>query len=198
MAGKMKRRRLTAEEWREVLGRQGESGLGPTAFCRQEGLVLTTFHKWKARLASGEQEAGFVELEAKRGRRASLGHGAGAAARGRAADAGLRMLWESQVRRILAWSEPVDMRKSFDGLVAIVQGVLKEDPLSGTLFVFFNRRGNYLKLVYWDRTGYCLFAKRLEQGRFRLPGAKRKQDLDTRAFLLLLDGISLGMRRRIG
>ena len=63
MAGKMKRRRLTAEEWREVLGRQGESGLGPTAFCRQEGLVLTTFHKWKARLASGEREAGFVELK---------------------------------------------------------------------------------------------------------------------------------------
>jgi len=108
------------------------------------------------------------------------------------------MLWEDQVRRILAWNEPVDMRKSFDGLVAIVQGVLKEDPLSGTLFVFFNRRGNYLKLVYWDRTGYCLFAKRLEQGRFRLPGTKRKQELDARAFMLLLDGISLGMRRRIG
>ncbi len=50
------------------------------------------------------------------------------------------------------------MRKSFNGLVALVQGTLQEDPLSGSLFVFFNRRGNYMKLVAWDRTGYCLFA----------------------------------------
>lgn len=107
------------------------------------------------------------------------------------------MLREGQVRRILAWSEPVDMRKSFNGLVAVVQGTLGEDPLSGTLFVFTNRRGNYLKLVYWDRTGYCLFAKRLEQGRFSLPGSGRKQELSERVFLLLLDGIVLGRRRRM-
>lgn len=107
------------------------------------------------------------------------------------------MLWRGEVRRILAWSQPVDMRKSFTGLVALVQGTLAEDPLSGTWFVFFNRRGNYLKLVYWDRTGYCLFAKRLESGRFTLPGEGRKQELDVRAFILILDGISLGKRTRI-
>ena len=89
------------------------------------------------------------------------------------------------------------MRKSFTGLVALVQGVLQEDPLSGCLFVFFNRRGNYLKLVTWDRTGYCLFAKRLEQGRFRLPSGERKQELSERAFRLILDGIVLGKRRSI-
>lgn len=50
------------------------------------------------------------------------------------------------------------MRKSFDGLVGLVQGTLNEDPLSGTVYVFFNRRGTYVKLVYWDRTGFCLFA----------------------------------------
>lgn len=72
-------------------------------------------------------------------------------------------LSSSQPRRILAYSDPVDMRKSFHGLVALVQGLLGEDPLSGSLFVFFNRRGNYVKLVTWDRTGYCLFAKQLEQ-----------------------------------
>jgi transposase len=55
------------------------------------------------------------------------------------------------------------MRKSFDGLVGLVRDAMREDPLSGSLFVFVNRRGNYLKLVYWDRTGYALFAKRLEQ-----------------------------------
>jgi transposase len=101
------------------------------------------------------------------------------------------------VRRILAWSEPVDMRKSFDGLVGLVQEALREDPLSGTVYVFFNRRGTHAKAVYWDRTGFCLFAKRLENNRFVLPGEGRKQELDLRVFLLVLDGISLGNRRRI-
>src|SRR5207247_9849515 len=58
------------------------------------------------------------------------------------------------VRRILAYGEPVDLRKSIDGLVGLVKSVLAEDPLSGSLFVFLNRRGTYLKLVYWDRTGF--------------------------------------------
>ena len=89
------------------------------------------------------------------------------------------------------------MRKSFNGLVAVVQGVLDEDPLSDTLFVFFNRRGNYMKLITWDRTGYCLFAKKLEQGRFRLPSGEAKQQISERAFRLILDGIVLGNRRRI-
>ena len=89
------------------------------------------------------------------------------------------------------------MRKSFDGLVGVVQNVLREDPLSGTLFLFFNRRGNYLKLVAWDRTGYCLFAKRLERGRFHLPASGTKQELSEKAFRLILDGIMLGKRRRM-
>ena len=107
------------------------------------------------------------------------------------------MFLQSAPRRILAYNEPVDMRKSFDGLVALVQNVLDEDPLSDCAFVFFNRRGNYLKLVTWDRTGFCLFAKRLEQGRFRLPTGEAKQELSERAFRLILDGIVLGNRRRM-
>ena len=67
------------------------------------------------------------------------------------------------VRRILAYSKPVDLRKSIDGLVGLVKSVLEEDPLSESLFVFVNRRGNYVKLVSWDRTGWCLFAKRVEE-----------------------------------
>lgn len=107
------------------------------------------------------------------------------------------MFLSSTPRRILAYGEPVDMRKSFNGLVAVVQSVLGEDPLSDTLFVFFNRRGNYMKLITWDRTGFCLFAKRLEQGRFRLPTGEAKQEISERAFRLILDGIVLGNRRRI-
>ena len=107
------------------------------------------------------------------------------------------MFLSSAPPKILAYSEPVDMRKSFNGLVALVQSVLQEDPLSGSLFVFFNRRGNYMKLVTWDRTGYCLFAKRLERGRFRLPSGETKQEISERTFRLILDGIVLGSRRRV-
>ncbi len=88
------------------------------------------------------------------------------------------------------------MRRQIDGLVGMVQSALGEDPLSGSLFLFRNRRRNYLKGVYWDRTGFCLFAKRLEHGRFHFPGEGTKQELSTRAFELLLDGIMLGPRKR--
>ena len=107
------------------------------------------------------------------------------------------MFLSAPPRRILAYSDPVDMRKSFHGLVALVQGVLNEDPLSGCWYVFFNRRGNYVKLVTWDRTGYCLFAKQLEQGRFHLPSGDAKQEISEQAFRLILDGIVLGRRRRM-
>jgi transposase len=103
----------------------------------------------------------------------------------------------SASRRIMAYSESVDMRKQFNGLVALVQNTLQEDPLSGDLFVFFNRRRNYMKLVTWDRTGYCLFAKKLEQGKFRLPSGETKQEISEQAFRLILDGIMIGNRRRI-
>jgi transposase len=104
------------------------------------------------------------------------------------------MWFTPEVRRILAYSKPVDLRKSIDGLVGLVKSVLEEDPLSGSLFVFINRRGNYVKLVSWDRTGWCLFAKRLEHGRFRFTQAAVKQELIVQVFQLLLDGIALGPR----
>jgi len=106
------------------------------------------------------------------------------------------ILSRRSVGRILVWRKPVDMRKSFDGLVGIVRGTMQEDPLSGHLFVFVNRRGNYLKLVYWDRTGYALFAKRLERGRFAIPGEDDAQQLSEEQFRLILDGITLGGRAR--
>ena len=94
-------------------------------------------------------------------------------------------------RRILAWRHPVDMRKSFDGLVGLVNDAMIENPLSGNLFVFVNRRGNYMKLVYWDRTGFAMFAKRLDRGRFIIPGQGRTQQLSHEQFRLILDGIVL-------
>jgi transposase len=64
---------------------------------------------------------------------------------------------------------PVDMRKGFNGLSALVADALKADPYSGHLFLFRSKRGDYLKIIYWDGTGLCLFAKKLEQGRFVWP-----------------------------
>jgi transposase len=61
--------------------------------------------------------------------------------------------------------------------------------------VFVNRRGNYVKLVSWDRTGWCLLAKRLAHGRFHFPAAEAKQELSWQVFQLLLDGLALGGRR---
>lgn len=104
------------------------------------------------------------------------------------------MLSRREVDKILAYGQAVDMRKSFNGLISLTKQVLKEDPLSGALFVFINRRGNYLKALYWDRTGYCLFAKRLERGRFKFPRGEEKEELSEKVLKLILDGIILGRR----
>jgi transposase len=99
--------------------------------------------------------------------------------------------------RVYLHERPVDMRKSFTGLHALVKHVLKEDPLSGSLFVFINRRGNYMKALYWDRTGFCLWAKRLERGVFvsRHSGAL-KRPMSYMDLKLLLEGIELSDVRR--
>ena len=64
---------------------------------------------------------------------------------------------------------PVSMRYGFDGLAAQVKQVLDTDPFSGPIFVFRSKRADYLKILYWDGSGLCLFAKRLEHGRFAVP-----------------------------
>jgi transposase len=65
--------------------------------------------------------------------------------------------------------QPIDLRNGFDGLSAKVQAVLLQDPFSGHLFVFRGKRGDYFKAIYWDGSGMCLFAKRLEKGKFVWP-----------------------------
>jgi len=71
--------------------------------------------------------------------------------------------------RIFAYRHPVDLRKSIDGLSSLVEGVLGEDPFSGALYVFVNRRRDKVKLLYWERNGFCIWYKRLERERFSWP-----------------------------
>jgi len=71
--------------------------------------------------------------------------------------------------RVYVAAGPTDMRKGFDGLSTLVQETLKKDPFRGHLFVFRGRRGDLVKVLWWDGQGFCLFAKRLNRGRFVWP-----------------------------
>ncbi len=83
-----------------------------------------------------------------------------------------------------------DLRRGFTGLSAVVQTTLKEDPFSGHVFVFRGRRGDLIKVLWWDGDGLCLFAKRLEKGRFVWPKADSGSVALSRAQLaMLLEGI---------
>lgn len=91
--------------------------------------------------------------------------------------------------------EPVDMRKSYDGLSGCVEQELGADPLSGHLFVFFNRKRTQVKILVWDRTGYCIYSKRLELGQFAVPPSATVSDWPR--LLLVLEGIDLaGAKQR--
>ena len=103
---------------------------------------------------------------------------------------------ESQVR-IWLCTLPTDMRKSYNGLSALVKNALQGNPLSGELFVFVNRRQNQMKVLYFDRSGYCIWSKKLEQGQFVVrgsPGGKRQ--LNWTQLKLLLDGIEIKKSRQ--
>jgi transposase len=92
--------------------------------------------------------------------------------------------------RVYLACRPVDLRKGLDGLAAQVANVLQADPFSGHLFVFRGKRGDYLKLVYWDGSGLCLFAKRLEKGRFVWPPiVDGRMQLTPAQMALLIEGI---------
>lgn len=96
--------------------------------------------------------------------------------------------------RIYVRTASTDMRKSFDGLAALVEHVLEQDPLSGHLFCFFNRRADRAKILWYDHSGWALFCKRLERGRFRVPEAKageRCVTLRAVELALILEGIDL-------
>jgi len=95
-------------------------------------------------------------------------------------------------------TQPTDMRKSFDGLTALVKNQLRADPACGQGFIFINRKRTYLKCLYFDVGGYCLWCKRLEQGQFAslTSGAAGKVALTQTEFSALVEGLDLVIKRR--
>jgi transposase len=101
--------------------------------------------------------------------------------------------------RIFVCAAPVDMRKSFDGLVLCTRELLQQDPSSGALFLFTGKRGNSLKGLWWDKTGYTILYKRLSRGIFRLPSAVGDATsvvIDPHELALILEGIELPPKSR--
>jgi transposase len=96
---------------------------------------------------------------------------------------------ESRVR-VYLYGQAVDMRKSFDGLYAVARAAFPQDPTGGDLYVFVNRSGRQIKVLYFDRSGWCVWAKRLEAGQFIGDWSHaRTREIDCTQLKLLLEGI---------
>jgi len=103
--------------------------------------------------------------------------------------------------RLFMATQPVDGRKGADSLIALARDVLGHDPLSGHLFIFFSRRCDRVRIVYWDRNGIAMWTKRLEKGRYRpaldLQGNLSSRAIEAAQLALIVEGIDLaGARHR--
>jgi transposase len=99
--------------------------------------------------------------------------------------------------RIFLAVEPADMRKGFDGLSQLVRDRIAQDPLSGHLYVFRNKRRDRIKILYWDRDGFALWYKRLEKRTFRFPEAKDgRVEVTPAEMAAVLEGVDLSRARR--
>jgi transposase len=103
--------------------------------------------------------------------------------------------------RLFVATQPVDGRKGADSLMVIVRDVFGQDPLSGHLFIFFSKRRERIRVVYWDRNGFATWTKRLESGRFRpnfsADGRLTSMPVEAAELALIVEGIELaGARRR--
>jgi transposase len=102
--------------------------------------------------------------------------------------------------KVFLATDPVDLRRGHDGLCALVRGVLSLDPFAGHLFVFVGRRGDRIKVLFWDRGGFVVYYKRLARGRFRMPRIPEQADrvvLDGTELAMLLGGFDVGRAQRV-
>jgi transposase len=195
------------EQWRERIAEQKRSGLSVKEFCKEQGLTECSFYAWRKRLR-GEGPVRFalvdrramrqepapeasLELvlvtgERRRGRGCDLTHRAGRVA---------RMIHLPASVRVYLCLTACDMRKSFDGLHALVREHLELDAFAGHLFVFTSRRRDRVKILYWDRDGFAVWSKRLEEGTYAVPfgdsGEERQREITAQELGALLSGIDL-------
>ena len=108
-------------------------------------------------------------------------------------------MWFAESRvRVWLYRCPTDMRRSFDGLSAMVKHTLGEEPTDGALYVFVNRRKTLMKVLYFERGGYCVWAKRLEQGQFQIRWCdEHKAAVDITVLKLIIEGIDTRSVRRL-
>lgn len=105
--------------------------------------------------------------------------------------------------KIMVCTKPADMRRSFDGLLGLISSHFNADPYSGALFLFRSRRGDTIKMIWWDLDGFAIFAKRLAVGTFRFPDVKfvdgkyEPVEIQRADLLLLLEGIDTDSVRRL-
>lgn len=105
--------------------------------------------------------------------------------------------------KIFVCTKPIDMRRSFDGLFALVESLIGQDPFSGALFLFRSKSGNFIKVLWWDGDGCAIFAKRLEVGTFKFPdvrfvnGEYAPVEIERRQFAMLLEGIDTASVKRL-
>ena len=210
---------VRARQMRRELARWQRSGLKLREYGQQRGIPLSTLSWWRQVFRrAGEEEvngaaaenAGGVHRSAAAGecskdsigcgdRPAQRASGAGAGgSRYRHAAAGAPgpaddMLTLPASVRVFVARGATDLRRSFDRLSAQVQEVLRQDPLSGHVFVFFNRQRNRVKLLVWERDGFWLLYKRLEAGTF---AALERDEINARELYLLLEGIEVVRERR--
>ncbi len=107
------------------------------------------------------------------------------------------MIGSTRAVRVFAYSQPADMRKGFDGLYGLVREHLEADPLSGDMYLFVASNRKRAKVLLWDGTGLCLYAKRLEKGRFAQLWGEATQELTMAELQLFLEGSGLVGKVRV-
>lgn len=109
----------------------------------------------------------------------------------------------SSTTPIMVCTRPADMRRSFDGLLGLITSHFQADPYSGALFLFRSKRGDFIKIIWWDLDGFAIFAKRLAVGTFRFPdvqfvdGKYAPLEIQRSDLLLLLEGIDTDSVKRL-
>ena len=102
------------------------------------------------------------------------------------------MFFDITTARIFIKPGPTDLRKHQAGLAAVVQNILKADPFNGSVYLFCNRRRNLIKLLYWEKNGFCMWQKRLEKDTFPWPKNKTEaEEISAGQLYLVLEGLDI-------